>query len=522
MTKENRTPEAGNEEELHSGPPGDPAGNNNQKRKVTTAVSWVVTGLLLALIAAVGFYAASRKPPAPVPPPTKLANVQVAAVRTRPYREVLVLPALLEADRSADVSPEFGGKLARWLAEEGEEVRQGQIVAELDTEALEASLGELQARRRSAETTITQARVASEGARVGVESAHKEAQLRELAVQGALSDLELARTEHDRVDLLFKVGVVDRATLDAARNALTQARVRLDQAKEALTAADLGIRAAEVRVAEAHAGLARAQAGLGELDAAVDALKVQLGKARLAAPIHGRLEAHLSHPGEFVAAGSPVARIYDLRTLRAAVQVPDRYIAFLNPANPAVGEYVRRTRPGAVPGVTATIEVPGLPELTGAEKPGLKLRAQIALISQAADPQSNTFRTELRVSNPGTALKQGVIARARIEYLTYPEAIVIPMRAVQTTDAGPRVMVAVRKGGADLAQVRDIVPASVSEDEILVLQGLRSGDRLIVAGWKGLVSGEQVNVVVENGASMATGGEEDVQAGSPSEDRGPR
>ena len=44
---------------------------------------------------------------------------------------------------------------------------------------------------------------------------------------------------------------------------------------------------------------------------------------------------------------------------------------------------------------------------------------------------------------------------------------------------------------------------------LLVLGGLRAGDRLIVAGWKGLVAGQEVNVIVEDGVFVAAGGDED-------------
>ena len=81
-----------------------------------------------------------------------------------------------------------------------------------------------------------------------------------------------------------------------------------------------------------------------------------------------------------------------------------------------------------------------------------------------------------------------------------PQAVVIPVRAVQVTETGPRVLVAERSGGGSVARVRDIEPGSVSEDDLLVLKGLKEGDRLIVAGWKGLVDGEELNVVVEDGA----------------------
>jgi hypothetical protein len=60
-----------------------------------------------------------------------------------------------------------------------------------------------------------------------------------------------------------------------------------------------------------------------------------------------------------------------------------------------------------------------------------------------------------------------------------------------------------RRDGKAFARVRGIEPAAIREDEILVLRGLQEGEDLIVAGWKGVVAGEEVNVVVANGAPVA-------------------
>ncbi len=55
------------------------------------------------------------------------------------------------------------------------------------------------------------------------------------------------------------------------------------------------------------------------------------------------------------------------------------------------------------------------------------------------------------------------------------------------------------------AVVRDVDPISISGDQLLIGSGLNPGDRLIVAGWKGLVNGEAVNVLVSDGRMIESG-----------------
>jgi len=226
---------------------------------------------------------------------------------------------------------------------------------------------------------------------------------------------------------------------------------------------------------------------------------VKINKCKLKTPISGRLEEHLVEPGEVVTAGVQVARIYDLKNLQATINVPDRYISFLDPKNLAAKSFIQMNMPGAEQHINAKLTIPGLPKLTGGTAAGIELNAEIARIAQSSDPESNTFRVELRLPNPGEVLRHGVIGRGEIEYLYYPRAIIIPMKAVQVTDAGPRVLVVEETEGAQLAKVLDIEPIKILGSELLIGTGLAEGDRLIVTGWKGLVGGETVNVLVEDG-----------------------
>jgi hypothetical protein len=64
------------------------------------------------------------------------------------------------------------------------------------------------------------------------------------------------------------------------------------------------------------------------------------------------------------------------------------------------------------------------------------------------------------------------------------------------------VLVLDESKGAQRVSVRDIEPISIRGSKILIGSGLAEGDRLIVSGWKGLVGGEEVNVLVEDGRFM--------------------
>jgi RND family efflux transporter MFP subunit len=473
--------------------------DQHRSGKSAFLITWSITGMITAVIVGVLVYAYNRETDEPQAPVRKIANVEVVTVRTREYNETLTLPARLEADRVAAISAEISGKLARWHVPEGGEVTQGQIVARLDPDEIDTEIKENEASMRTASKNISLEKAEKERADVELAEARKRIRLEEISLEAARSNLELAESEFKRIDQLVGRKAMNLASLDTAKNTLKQATLAETRTRESLASARLGVQSANLKTKEAQAKLEAASARMDELRAALESLKVKRKKTILTAPISGKVEKHLVEPGEVVMAGATLAHIYDLGHIRAIVNVPDRYVTFLDPSNPASQAFIKMNMPGARQQIRAWLVIPGLPKLTGGTGQSFTLDAKIVRIAQASDPTSNTFEVVLRLPNPNGVLRHGIIAQGRIEYLFYPRAIVIPIKAVQVTDEGPRVLIVERKADAQVVRAREIDPVSVRGDKLLTAKGLNSGDRLVVSGWKGLVDGERVHVLIEDG-----------------------
>jgi RND family efflux transporter MFP subunit len=455
---------------------------------------------LLVVITVVLMAIGAAKKPAPLEePPKKLANVQTQRVTAREHLETLTLPARLEADRRAVLSSELGGRLEKWLVEEGRMVEEGKIVAHLNTDLLQARLNQAAAELTSARKAVDVSTKQLEGSQLTLEQARKYAAAAALDLETAKANFELSKKQYDRLTALRKENVASDSAVDAAENDYTRSALAVDKAQEGVAQAGVAVTAATVGVSEAEAARELAKGRVVEREAGAAALRVDLEKAVLRAPLGGCLEEHLVEAGEVIAAGTPLARIYDLSHVRAVVDVPDRYVPFLDPTNPAVKAYIARTMPEAEQDVSASIILPGMPKLMGGTYQGLEMKAGVARIAQAADPQSNTFKVELRLPNPEGVLKEGMIVSAQIGYLRYPRAIIIPMAAVQVSDVGPRVLVVEEREGTPRAFVREIEPVSIKGDQLLIGKGLSDGDRIIIAGAKGVLDGEAVNVIIADG-----------------------
>jgi HlyD family secretion protein len=185
------------------------------------------------------------------------------------------------------ITSKLPGRLAEVLAEEGQMVDAGAVLARLDATEIEAELQAAEAQSRRAEQAVTEANSALT----------LRASIRKFAIQ------ELDRTTELREKGFATVETFDRwrSEVDAAEAAYQAGEASLGEAKSALDAA--------------RADVAR--------------LKSVLNDTILAAPRRGRIQYKLMQAGEVVAPGSRVLTLIDLTDIYMTVYLPARVAGYL-------------------------------------------------------------------------------------------------------------------------------------------------------------------------------------------------
>jgi RND family efflux transporter MFP subunit len=199
--------------------------------------------------------------------------------------------------------------------------------------------------------------------------------------------------------------------------------------------------------------------------AALDEVRARLERTRILAPAGGVLNHLPVERGEYVQAGNPVAQIVQTDIVKVAVQVPERDIAFFSPGQ--------------------TVEV--LADIKGCR---LSFEGTITFISSVADERTRSTRMEITLANPDGLLRSGQIVRARLTRRILEDAILIPLLAVIPMEDGYSVYVV----EASKAERRQVQIGIIRGDRVQVLEGLRPGDQLIVAGHRFVAPGQGVRV----------------------------
>lgn len=221
-----------------------------------------------------------------------------------------------------DIAAKTPGRVKEILVREGDFVTAGQVVAQMDTEVLEAQLHQAEAQLRQAESAVTIAR-----SQVLLKIAERAASHAILAQREA---------EHDIADKRLA-----RSSLLAKEGASSQQEADDDSARVKGTAAAVG--AVRAQIAAADAAIATSRAQVSGAESAVEAAKASIERIRaditdsaLQAPRNGRIQFRVAQAGEVVSAGGRVLNMVDLT---------DVYMTFFLPTtavgNIALGSEVR-------------------------------------------------------------------------------------------------------------------------------------------------------------------------------------
>lgn len=232
------------------------------------------------------------------------------------------LVGYVEQDYVYAAAPEAG-----WITalnvREGDEVAAGDVLFRLDDERQRAARNEAQARLAQASA---QARDLTTGARDEEVSA-LQAQLEE-----ARAMARNAQREVERVTPLVRRGVLPQAQLDDVLANRDAAVARVHAAEDNIAVANLGGRDAARAAASAAESAAQAS-----LDQAEWALQHRSHEAR----VSGRVQEVFHHPGDFVAAGAPVAALLTDDGLKVRFFAPQARLPEL-----ALGDVVRVSADG--------------------------------------------------------------------------------------------------------------------------------------------------------------------------------
>jgi HlyD family secretion protein len=404
--------------------------------------------------------------------------VQTDKVKRQDLASVVSASGEIKPKTYVNIGANAFGKITKLYVKEGDRVKRGAMLAQLENVQSAADVAATRAALQSAETDYV-------AAQAGLNTALAD-------LNRARADAVRTKLDWDRAQGLYKEALISTADYDMRKNAFETAQAGLSQA--------------EARVAQAKAQQDSAEKHINQSRATLTRVSDVLQKTSYEAPFDGMITNLPVRQGESVvigiqnSPGSTLMTIADMSVITAEVKVDETDIVNVQLGQPAevfIDAIPRKTFHGTVTEIGNNAIV---------RSTGVATSQQTVASEEAKD-----FKVVVTLQDSPEDLRPGLSATARITTATRSHAVVIPIQALtvrtqadlrQSPERGaveaaaPQQNASMQKKDKDdevqgvfviRNKTAQFVPVDAGISGVTnmeVLKGLQAGDEIITGSYK--------------------------------------
>jgi HlyD family secretion protein len=406
-----------------------------------------------------------------------VATVQTGKAQREDLTAVVSASGEIRPKTYVNIGANAFGKITHIFVKEGEQVRKGQLLAQLENVQSSADVNANQASLQAAETDA-----------LAAEAALKTAQADLLRAQ---ADYDRNKLDWARAQSLFSDGLISKSDFDSRKDAWATADAGLFQAQARVNQAKAQKDSADQHIAQGRATLTRF----------ADVLK----KTTYAAPFDGVITNLPVREGETVvigiqnSPGSTLMTLADMSIIEAEVMVDETDIV-----NVRLGQSAEISI-DAIPGKTFHGTVSEIGDDAIVRSTGVATSQQTTASEEAKD-----FKVMVTLSDPPRDSRPGLSATAKITTASKKNALSIPIQAVTVRTKAQLEQEKATPGSVHAAAPPQEVASKEKEQEVQgvfivrnkkavfvpvttgiagtsdieVIDGLREGDEIITGSYK--------------------------------------
>ncbi len=413
----------------------------NKLQTLTQKHAWILP-LTILLVAALIIFALIASKPKPPKKETQekawlISTETVSITQAHPQIELL---ARVESPYKATLSAALSADILRVPVRDGQSVKQGEVLLQLDARESTLSLSQRQA---------------------------------DIDELDALIDAEKLRYLSDRRALKEETRLLDIAKQSLDRQASLKAsnlvaQERYDNAESSLAKQALSVNARELNVADHPNRLRQLEARRARALTLLKDARIDLERAQIKAPFDGIITRVTAAPGERVQLGQALVTLYDRNNIELRAQVPDKYLSLINNAL-SQGVHIQAQALSQQPEVALQL---------------LRLSGQASLNNGGIDALFKPLSEEHNL-----VLNKAL--RLRIDMPALTGVVTLPVSAIYGTQRIYRV----EDGRLQSLQVKVLGKqfSEASQDRVIIRSKLlKEGDRIITTQLPNAISGLKV------------------------------
>ncbi len=401
-------------------------GNGNGKKKRRKRIAYIIGSVFLIVVLVLGITAATHGG-------TKIDASKLAKVERGDLAKSVVATGKVEPITKVEIKSKASGIVKKLYVEAGDRVKQGQVLAELDRDEIQATVRSAEAQLLSSEANLRAS----------------QADLKRAEVDAEGPDVPLLKRAYERAQQMQKDGVVSDAARDDA-----QKNYELAVNKQEVARAQLAVTRA--KVAQAQADVQKQHANLAQL-------KEQLSYTTITAPIDGLL---LSRDVEVGDAVSSILVLGSSATLVMTEGDTSEVYVLGKVDESDIGKVYL--------GQPARIKVESFKDKT--------FTGKVTKISPMGTEKDNvtTFEVRASINNPGGELKANMTANAEIIMEEHKNVLQIPEGAL-IYDKDKKAFVEIPVPSAKDGKKKLPVQVGISNGaKAEILNGLKENEQVVL------------------------------------------
>ncbi|PNK61326.1 efflux RND transporter periplasmic adaptor subunit [Psychrobacter sp. FDAARGOS_221] len=267
-------------------------------------IKWTIIALVVIALAVLAYNKFKPKEEA--------INYITSAAEIGDIENNVMASGKVKALNTVDVGAQVSGEVTRLYVDVGDEVKKGDLIAQIDQVTQKNNLSNQQA-------SLEQSRAAVESAQADYQSRQASLQSAQADLKSRQAELKQAQADYARLQPLVAKQAISEQELDAARTTMETAAASVDSAKAAIKTAQAALITAKADIASTRADLQKAQTN-------VDTASTDLGYTTIRAPMDGTVVAVVTEQGTTVNANQSaptIVTLADLSTVRINAQISE-------------------------------------------------------------------------------------------------------------------------------------------------------------------------------------------------------
>lgn len=401
--------------------------------------------VIFVMLATLMVISCSRKTE-PEPPAAILSGLKMETLQTSPVDDYYEAVGTVQARDRSVVAARVMGNIVALHVREGDTVRAGQILIEIDNRDAGIQLQKTQAGMREVQDSL--------------EEVERNIRAAESARAAAQANESLAKTTLQRYQTLFERRSVSPQEFDEVRARYEVAKAESERAYRLLQAATARRNQTKARIDQARADVASAQ--------------VYARYSRISAPIDGVVVSKQAEVGYMATPGMPLLTIENSSRYQLHASVEESKLGTIR-----LNDQVH-----------VVLEALGDTELNGA----------VEEIVPTADPTTRSYIVKIGLPSPGDIhLRSGLYGKAR--FLSGQRKILsVPRAAIVQQGQLSGVFVVDQSG---VARLRLVKTGRIVGERVELLSGLNEGEEIISEGNTSLRDGTRVREATKDAPRIA-------------------